>query len=70
MQAAGGLQIHGAAGRKELLWCWGSVSEGAAADITAPGRSEASHTYGRTLLKTVLSVLDLEQQYFSLIQYL
>lgn len=63
MQAAGGgLQIHGAGGRKEQPWCWRSASEGSTADITAPGKSEASHTYGRTLLKTVSRVLDLEQQ--------
>lgn len=39
-------------------------------EIVEPGTSEASHTYRRTLLKTVSWVLNLEQQLFSYSQYL
>lgn len=40
----------------------GEFQKGATAEIAEPGKSEASHTYRKMLVKTVSWVLDLKQQ--------
>lgn len=52
----------GLRGKRSNLDAGGESWEGGPAEIAEPGKSEASHTCRRTLLKAVFGVLDLKQQ--------
>lgn len=52
----------GLRGERSNLGAGGEFWDGGPAEIAEPGKSKASDTCRRTLLKTVSGVLDLKQQ--------